>query len=262
MGLAETPNLHILSGFTRAASDAGEPLLLSKDQIDHLLTAPPDMDSKIRSLLRFIQKQSKFPGAQVVLVEFDTATCFAKSTEEVGAYLKYLNSVGLIELGITTKAGFHCELTVPGWRELQKILQAESSKAFVAMRFETNTTPIFDLGFRPALKEAGYTPVRIGRIDSNPKIDDRIIAEIRESRFLVADLTGHCGGVYFEAGFAMGLGLPVIWTCRAEAKAQTHFDTRQHHPIVWSDPEELKDKLHTRIRATIGRGTLAAESMS
>ena len=33
------------------------------------------------------------------------------------------------------------------------------------------------------------------------------MAEIRRSRFVVADYTGQVNGVYFEAGFALGLGL-------------------------------------------------------
>jgi hypothetical protein len=50
------------------------------------------------------------------------------------------------------------------------------------------------------------------------KVDDVIVAEIRRSRFLVADFTCEPGkvrgGVYFEAGFARGLNIPIIWTCR------------------------------------------------
>jgi hypothetical protein len=42
------------------------------------------------------------------------------------------------------------------------------------------------------------------------------MAEIRRSRFVVADYTGQRNGVYFEAGFGLGLGLVVIPTCRAD----------------------------------------------
>ena len=83
-------------------------------------------------------------------------------------------------------------------------------------------------GIEPAVKDAGYEPVRIDRTEHADKIDDRIIAEIRRCRFLVCDFT--CGllpdekaesgktaiargGVYYEAGFAHGLAKRVIWTC-------------------------------------------------
>jgi hypothetical protein len=58
------------------------------------------------------------------------------------------------------------------------------------------------------------------------KIGDEIISQIRRSKFLIADFTGHRGGVYFEAGLAMGLGLPVFWTCRRDDLDKLHFDIR------------------------------------
>ena len=100
--------------------------------------------------------------------------------------------------------------------------------------------------------------MRIDRKQDVIKIDDEIIAEIRRSRFLVADFThgkdGARGGVYFEAGFALGLGIPVIYTCREDAIDEIHFDTRQYHHTTWKDPEDLRDKLEKRILALIGEG--------
>jgi len=65
--------------------------------------------------------------------------------------------------------------------------------------------------------------------------------------------TGQRGGVYFEAGFALGLGKPVIWTCRSDDMEKLHFDTRQYNHVTWNTPIELKDKLVNRILATLPR---------
>ena len=94
------------------------------------------------------------------------------------------------------------------------------------------------------------------------------MAEIRRSRFVVADfscpITEVSGkteplarrGVYYEAGFAQGLGLPVIWTCRKDVLDLdlVHFDTRQYAHIAWETSGELRDKLSKRISATLGDG--------
>ena len=93
--------------------------------------------------------------------------------------------------------------------------------------------------------------MRMDLKEHNQKICDAIIAEIRRSRFLVADFTGHRGGVYFEAGYALGLGIPVIWTCREDELADTHFDTRQYNHVVWKNEKDLFEKLKRRIEATI-----------
>jgi len=67
----------------------------------------------------------------------------------------------------------------------------------------------------------------------------------------VADFTGSRGGVYFEAGFALGLGIPVIWSCRKNDVKKVHFDTRQYNHIVWNDSSDLYRQLRDRIEATI-----------
>lgn len=95
-------------------------------------------------------------------------------------------------------------------------------------------------------------PIRIDFVEHNGKICDRILSEIRQSTLLIADFTGNRGGVYFEAGFALGLGIPVIFTCRTDfLKKGVHFDTRQYNHIEWQTSEELKTKLINRIKATL-----------
>jgi len=69
------------------------------------------------------------------------------------------------------------------------------------------------------------------------------------------------GGVYYEAGFAAGLGIPVIYTVHKpwlEEKDENgvrinklHFDTEHMNHIIYDDADDLKKKLINRIRATI-----------
>ena len=145
-----------------------------------------------------------------------------------------------------------------GWEHLQKFGISNSNSGFVALWFDPTMDAPWQNGFLPAITEAGYSPVRIDKTEHNNKIDDEIIATIRGARFLVADFTGSRGGVYFEAGFAAGLGKPVIWTVREDYLDQLHFDTRQYNHISWhpNDLETFKASLRNRIEATLGRGTL------
>ena len=108
------------------------------------------------------------------------------------------------------------------------------------------------------IDDSGYQPLRIDQRQHNNKIDDEIVAAIRGSRFVVSDFTGHRGGVYFEAGFAMGLGIPVIWLCRKDELDKAHFDTRQYNFILWEQANlaDLTKALKNRIEATIGRGPI------
>ncbi len=126
------------------------------------------------------------------------------------------------------------------------------------MWFNKKMESAFVEGVSPAIEDSGYDVMRIDKKEHVNKIDDEIIAEIRRSRFLVADFSqgedGARGGVYFEAGFALGLGIPVIYACRKSDIDKLHFDTRQYNHIVWESPEELREALKNRILAVVGEG--------
>ncbi len=63
------------------------------------------------------------------------------------------------------------------------------------------------------------------------------------------------GGVYHEADFAHGLGIPVVFIRRRSRKLKPHFDTRQYNRIFWNDPEQLRKDMMNRICATVGEGS-------
>ena len=149
--------------------------------------------------------------------------------------------------------------TVDGYNRIEeRRINVDASQAFVAMWFDSSMDETYDNGIEPAIKKAGYKPLKINQKEHVNKIDDEIIAELRRSRFLVADFThgedGARGGVYYEAGFAHGLNLPVIFTCRKDAVETLHFDTNHYNHIVWTTPAELHEKLKNRILAVIGEG--------
>ena len=126
------------------------------------------------------------------------------------------------------------------------------------MWFHETTDSAYSQGIELAIRDAGYRPLRIDQKEHLNKIEDEIVAEIRRSRFIVADFTqgddGARGGVYYEAGFAHGLGLPVILTCRKDSFKQLHFDTNHYNHIVWGSHEELRERLKYRILRVIGEG--------
>jgi len=149
-------------------------------------------------------------------------------------------------------------LTRQGWLRVEDLRRGTSEKphqAFVAMWYDESMKAAYHKGFELAIQDAGYDPVQLAFVEHNDDIDDRIVAEIRRSRFVVADFTGGRGGVYFEAGFALGVGKAVIFTCRRDwfDRNGVHFDTEHRNHILWRDPAELREKLRARIEATVPR---------
>ena len=121
------------------------------------------------------------------------------------------------------------------------------------MWFDPSMDKAWEEGIKPALEAAGYRPYRVDMEPHLDRIDAKIQAEIKDSRFIVADVTGQRQGVYFEAGYAMGLGLPVVWSVKNDELGKVHFDTRQYNHVVWKNPDDLKTQLADRVVAVIGR---------
>ncbi|HKM53308.1 MAG TPA: hypothetical protein VJY33_07830 [Isosphaeraceae bacterium] len=245
-----------LSGLAREMTEQGERLRLTYTNMDEARKlAPSTIAEKTRRLLHSIATKSEFPGRTIELVpQRDYPLVFGRNDDELIFFLEHLEELGWLKREAET-GSTSCMITAVGWTEIEthKAANIESDKAFVAMSFDPSMIDAYEQGIKPAIEvEAGFRSIRVDAVEHTGKIDDRIIAEIKESRFLIADFTGHRGGVYFEAGFAMGMGLPVIWACREDEFNKVHFDTRQYNHIVWREPNELREKLALRIRATVG----------
>jgi hypothetical protein len=174
--------------------------------------------------------------------------------------LEIMKEMGLLSGGHNSSAG-HYSPKPAGWQKIEEMLQRAplTSQAFVAMWFNEPTDEPYKSGLYKAIYDSGYDPRRVDQQHHHlNKVDDEIIAEIRRSRFLVADFTCEPGkvrgGVYFEAGFANGLGIPIIWTCKDTSMSDLHFDTRQYPHIVWKDSADLYSQLKARIGNLIGDG--------
>lgn len=130
--------------------------------------------------------------------------------------------------------------------------EAVSEQGFVAMAFDASLREAWTDGFDPAIRAAGFKPLRIDNKEYVGGISDEIISEIRRSRFIVVDYTKQANGVYFEAGFALGIGLTVIPTCHEEEVSKLHFDIRHLNTLLWKNPVDLVNKLRDRIIAVVG----------
>ncbi len=243
---------HIVSARLREATAAGREIDLRNFTLEQLTAGfpeRPDPTDCMNRILLYIHDRVASPVDSIELYADDYPVAHARNAEEFFHYVRHLAHRGDLEVD----AGVTYRLTIEGWERAAQIRRsvADSDQAFVAMWFDATLSGAWADGFRPALEAVGYRPLRMDVLEYNEQIDDRIIAEIRRSGLLVADFTGNRGGVYFEAGFALGLGIPVIWTCHADHVDALHFDTRQYNYIAWRTPAELRDRLAWRIEATI-----------
>jgi hypothetical protein len=106
----------------------------------------------------------------------------------------------------------------------------------------------------PAIREAGLTPYRV---DEDPSVVipiDDIENRIRESEICLADVTTNNPNIWYEVGFAIANGKPVVFVCLEPRPEPYPFDVRHRHVISYStqsssDFEKLKKEVTARLKA-------------
>jgi nucleoside 2-deoxyribosyltransferase len=245
---------------------------------------------KLDYALQRVNSLSQKIGDQVqinVIHDYTLFHCLYR--DELHTVLTFLESQELVSLG-ANEDGITAFIQPKGYERLIQIQQArqDSTTCFVAMWFSPEVQTVYDQAIKTAIEfieegqtESRFKAVKIDDVEHINDINDEIIATIRRSRFMVCDLTGYRGGVYFEAGFAYGLGLPVIYTCRKDwssedklrdkdgnvietlkdgsgreirvKKEGVHFDLAHRNRIEWEENKlgEFRKALENRIKAVI-----------
>ena len=231
---------------------------LTSADIEKLASLPtPSVLERAERLLLALERATSLVGDRHDLQEAKWwAASWCANATETENLARLMQSIGWIESAGGSATAFPVMIAAGGWQRLEDLHRkgVESEQAFVAMSFDSAMQRTYDEALAPGITDAGYKPHRVDRREFEGKIDDEIVAQIRRSRFVVADFTGHRYGVYWEAGFAAGLGLPVFLTCRKSEMEKLHFDVRQYNCIDWETGDELRGRLAKRIEAVIGRG--------
>lgn len=237
---------------------------ISRENIGWLIKLPtPSFHEKVNKILLALEKNTELAGQYLRKDSKWVNFGWCINMTELDEILEYMESsfIRKNQKVDTVEEGRYSlyKILPNGWAQLDTLKKqgADKTQCFVAMWFDEKMNVIYDQIIANGILDAGYKPHRVDQKEHNDKIDDEIIAQIRRSRFIVADFTGHRGGVYFEAGFAKGLGLEVIWTCKKEDMDKLHFDIRQYNCIVWEEGklEDFRKRLQFRIESVFGEGT-------
>jgi hypothetical protein len=212
----------------------------------NLPTAPQQLDN----LIYLLGESLPDPAHRIIVGNEHAALIGARSAENLAYVVESAKALGFIE------GQLNIRLTISGWTLYSKLKkgQAAGKQAFMAMKFcDSLMDSIYHTYFKPAVSDTGFELKRLDEGQPAGLIDDYLRVQIRNSRFLIADLTHHNNGAYWEAGYAEGLGKSVIYTCEKsvfdDKENTTHFDTNHHLTVVW-ESDKLEDAVR-RLKATI-----------
>ena len=232
--------------------------MLVKHRVDRLLRYLGEKTLSVGARVYLTRESHEKPEDSVVLMD---ARAISESvhTIEIDFLISSMEKYGYVE-NEQTGNGNETLVTAEGHARIAELATStDSAQAFVAMWFDPSMNEVYERAIKPAIEGAGYDAFIINRHDFTGKIEDEIIAQIRQSRFIVANFT-HApdatvrGSVYYEAGFAHGLSIPVIFTAREGS--ELHFDTAHYNHIMWmpDDLPMLREGIRNRILAVTELG--------
>ena len=253
-----------LSHALRRAQELNSEVLFSTATIEKVLRRPlPRPQEQADLLIRWLAQNLQGPGELVdISPRTHAGIVGARSDSGFALILDHLFAIDLLTGHQLKTSGAQgkakATLSFRGWTYYEELVKGSIAyrKAFMAMKFgDPVLEQILSNVFKPAAKLAGFDLFKLDDVPRAGLIDDRLRVEIQSADFLVADLTHDNLGAYWEAGYAEGLGKPVIYTCERTKfeETKTHFDTNHHLTIVW-DPTTL-DAAASALKATI-RATL------
>ncbi|PSR52030.1 hypothetical protein AHMF7605_00095 [Adhaeribacter arboris] len=214
----------------------------------------------MNSLLLFLFSLQKVDGEQVFL-DYNKPWIFLKnyfsSPSEFLFYLKGLEESDFInfkpqpQIHDSDYSGYF-QIIHKGLNQVVELSKVEINSKTCFMAFDNRTKP-YRKAIKNAISKTGYKVIIIDEehINSDKTIPDAILSGIKQSKFCVADFTLHRNGVYFESGYALGLGKSVIYTCHKDDFSDSHFDIKQLQHIIYNTPEDLERMLVDKIEAWI-----------
>lgn len=260
----------------------------TKNEIINSINPPRTLIDKINFVIKYLADSTKFFGDTVEISRpHGHRLFFCKDEEELQNILEAIkqqgyitgNSVSTLDVIVTSQGlpSRKIVMTSKGLQYAETLFsRTNSTQCFVAMWFDESTQQLYEriqnavTGNPKADKNsngygANYSIMKIDEKDHINYIPAEIIPEIKRSKFMIADLSGYRGGVYYEAGFADGLGIPVILTCSKEWFEEhtdehgnkfngVHFDLKQKNILLWEENklDEFQRKLVARIGEVVG----------
>jgi hypothetical protein len=119
--------------------------------------------------------------------------------------------------------------------------------AFIAMPIDRSDPNLEDVleAIRDAARRCKIDATRIDDDQSNERITDRILKAIESAQFVIVDLTKERPNVFYEAGYAQGIGKTPVYIAREGTTV--HFDVKDYPIIMYRNMTGLKEDLITRL---------------
>jgi len=131
------------------------------------------------------------------------------------------------------------------------VKESQKDKVFILMAMsEDYELSQVNKNIKEVCAEFGLNPMRVDDFHTSGNINEEILHNIQTAEFLIVDLTKERPNVYYELGYAHGIGFGAYdLILLAQEGTNVHFDIRNLRIIYYNDPDDMKEKLITRFKS-------------
>lgn len=231
----------------------------TKNMVKEIAQYPTKIVARVSQSLLNLSLTYPDYGKKMILPPLQTMTqrllfCDTPNKDdEALRIIDFLTSLGYVKGSIN-----EVTITFKGWEKIEELTKrlAEINQGFIAISYSPEAESILET-IISAIGKTEYKHFVMREKEHNNQVVPEMFFEIERSKFMVVDVTYANYGAYYEAGYAEALGKEVIVCCNKKEvnsnkrRKRPHFDIAQKSMVVWETLDELKEKLITRIRATV-----------
>jgi len=246
-----------LSHAIRRNQETGKVFLITNDWLPSFMETAwlPSPVQQATNLIRAVGNHVTKTGDPFPARE--AATCALVGAADLRLFgnlvASLIKSNRIVELGfayINTENGIGeryptYDLSLAGWEQYEdeKRGMVSGNYGFIAMKFgDYKLETLVRDTIKPKVgQDTGYEVIDVRDRSRAGVIDNILREQIRDAAFVLVDLSHDNNGAYWEAGYAEGLGKPVIYICEQKKfdQTRTHFDTNHCTTIMWGEDDDL-----------------------
>lgn len=229
------------------------------NQLLQSVSIPKNPKQRIDKFLLYLAKESEKDenlGRINIRYKLDYPLAYCNGRKFLDLLSDMITPLGYIETPLSS-GETECRITLAGWDRVEELQKTNSilTQGFVACSFSKDHNTYLDAIVK-GIEESGYDSMCIKDEHYSETILDKGLGEIRKSKFIVADLTHERPSVMIEVGFALGLGIDVIFVVKKEyedKKEKLEFYSQNYNVSRYMDAEHLTEIVSSAISARLGK---------
>lgn len=246
----------VLVSFEKAKKDK-DYLQLTVEQILHYF--PRSFSEKSDLVLKNLSSLSAYGGQEIKVEGLDMCPVFytrKRAFDALSFVIQSMQKAELLDVNYYGSSFFPCGVIIApkGWDRLEQIQNGRVKNDTALLHCgskEDETSDTFRSAAQKSMRECGYRMEMSVAARPGGKIGYELFAQIKNSRFVVCDLTQGGHSAYYLLGMANALAKPHIVTCHSGALKHLEFHAGQANVLSWNNEEDLYLQIFNAVRALV-----------